>query len=144
VVLDEPELHRRMLSPSLSLRKKGTPSHALLRSPPPPKTPLGEFTVPRHPRRARPHRERLARCLAPPLSPAGAAVSHPHLDRRPRLDRRCPFVLIKSEPFNQLSMAQVCYSIDKISTVRFNFYGRENVPLHDLISCVYLRFNGLR
>jgi hypothetical protein len=30
VVLDEPELHRAMLSPSLSLRKKGAPSHALL------------------------------------------------------------------------------------------------------------------
>jgi hypothetical protein len=59
-VLDEPELRRRTPSASLNLRKKGTPSHALLQSPPPPKTPLGEFTVPRHPRRARPHRERLA------------------------------------------------------------------------------------
>jgi hypothetical protein len=42
VVLDELELHQRMLSPSLSWRKKDTPSHVLLRSPPPPKNPLGE------------------------------------------------------------------------------------------------------
>jgi hypothetical protein len=34
MVLDEMELHRRMLSPSSSLRKKGTPSRALLRSSP--------------------------------------------------------------------------------------------------------------
>jgi hypothetical protein len=117
VVLDEPELHRRTLSPSPSLRKKGTPSRALLRSPPLPKIPLGEFIVPRHPHRARPHRERLvvapgppcrssgrgtaARCITPPLSPAGAVVSHPHIDQRPRLDHRYPFVLIKFEPFNQ-------------------------------------------
>jgi hypothetical protein len=42
MVLDEPELHRRMLSLSPSLRKKSTPPRTLLRSPPPPKTPLGE------------------------------------------------------------------------------------------------------
>jgi hypothetical protein len=34
VVLDEPELHPRTLSLSLSLRKKGTPLRALLRSMP--------------------------------------------------------------------------------------------------------------
>jgi hypothetical protein len=39
MVLDELELHQSTLSPSLSLRKKGTPLHALLRSPPPPKKP---------------------------------------------------------------------------------------------------------
>jgi hypothetical protein len=39
VVLDESELHRRRISPLSSLRKKGTPSRALLRSPPPPKNP---------------------------------------------------------------------------------------------------------
>jgi hypothetical protein len=125
VVLDEPELHRRMLSPSSSLRKKGTPSRTLLQSPPPPKIPLGEFAVPRHPRRARPHRERFAvapkpprqssgrgataRCVAPPPSSARATVSHPRLDRQPKLDRRYPFVLIKSKMFNQSSMTQVHY-----------------------------------
>jgi hypothetical protein len=136
VVLDDPELHRRTLSPSLSLRKKGTPLRALLRSPPPPNIPTGEFTVPRRPRRARPHRERLAvvpgpphrssgrgaaaRCVAPPPSLTGATVSRPRLDRRPRLDHKCPFILIKSEPFNQSSMTQVRYWSDKISAVRFN------------------------
>jgi hypothetical protein len=101
-VLDEPELCRRTPSPSPSLRKKGTPSHALLRSPPPPKIPLGEFIVPCCPRRARPHRRRLdvalglprqssscgiaARCVTLSLSLVGAAVSHPRLDRRPRLE----------------------------------------------------------
>jgi hypothetical protein len=49
VVLDEPKLHRRTLSPSLSLRKKGTPSCALLQSSLPPKIPIGEFIVSRHP-----------------------------------------------------------------------------------------------
>jgi hypothetical protein len=49
VVLDEPELHRRMLSPLSSLRKKGTPSRTLLRSLSPPKIPLGEFVIPRRP-----------------------------------------------------------------------------------------------
>jgi hypothetical protein len=39
VVLDEPELHWRTLSPLLSLRKMDTPSRALLRSPPSPKNP---------------------------------------------------------------------------------------------------------
>jgi hypothetical protein len=39
VVLDELEFHQRMLSPSLCWRKKDTPSHVLLRSPPPPKNP---------------------------------------------------------------------------------------------------------
>jgi hypothetical protein len=128
MVLDELELLRRTLAPSPSLRKKGTPSPALLRSPPP-KTPLGEFTIPRHPHRARPHRESLTvaprsphrssgrgattRCVAPPPSLAGAAVSHPRLDWWPRLDHRYPFVLIKSESFNQSSMAQVRYSIIK-------------------------------
>jgi hypothetical protein len=103
VVLDEPELHRRTPSPSPSLRKKGTPSHALLRSPSPPKFPLGEFVIPRHPRKARPHRERLvvapelpcwssgrgttARCTAPPPSPTGAVMCHPCLDQRLRLDQ---------------------------------------------------------
>jgi hypothetical protein len=117
---------------------EGTPSHALLRSQPPPKTPLGEFTIPRRPRRARVRRERLvvapepphrsrgrgtaAWCVVPPSSLAGAAVSHPLLDRWPRLDRRYPFALIKYEPFNQSSMTQVCYWIDKILIVRFNFY----------------------
>jgi hypothetical protein len=157
-VLDKPELHQRMLSSSMCLRKKGTLSHALLRSPPPPKIPLGQFTVLRHPRRARPCRERLTiapgpprrssgrgattRCVTPPPSPAGAAVSHPRLDRWPRLDRRYSFLLIKSESFNQSLMSQVRYWIDKISAVHFNFYGRENVPLRDLISHVHLRFNG--
>jgi hypothetical protein len=157
MVLDEPELQRMMLSTSPSLRKKGTPSRALLQSPSPPKTPLGEIVVPHHPRRPRPHRESLAvalkpprwwsghgaaaRCIAPPPSPTGAAMSHPDLDHWPRLDHRYPFVLIKSELFNQSSMAQVCYWIDKISAVHFNFYGWENVPLHDLISRVHLRFN---
>jgi hypothetical protein len=42
VVLDEPKLHWSTLSPSLSLRKKDTPSRVLLRSPPPPKNTLGE------------------------------------------------------------------------------------------------------
>jgi hypothetical protein len=42
VVLDKLELHQRMLSPSPSLRKKDTPSCALLRSPSPLKNPLGE------------------------------------------------------------------------------------------------------
>jgi hypothetical protein len=100
VVLDELELHRAMLSPSPSLRKKGTPSRALLHSPPPPKIPLGEFAIPR-----RPYREKLIVAPGPPR----AAVSQPRLDRRPRLNRRYPFVLIKSEPFNQSSMAQVRY-----------------------------------
>jgi hypothetical protein len=107
VVLDEPKLHRRTLSPSPSLRKKGTTSHALLRSPLPPKIPLGEFAIPHHPRRARPRRERLpiapgpprrssgrgiaAWCVTPPPLPAGAAVSRPHLDERPRLEDQIPF-----------------------------------------------------
>jgi hypothetical protein len=46
-VLDERELRQRTPSPSWSLRKKGTPSRALLRLPPPPKIPLGEFAIPR-------------------------------------------------------------------------------------------------
>jgi hypothetical protein len=95
-----------MPSLSPSLRKKGTLSRTLLQSPPPPKIPLGEFTVPRCPRRARPHRRRLtiapgpsrqssgrgtvARCIAPPPSPAGAVVSRPCLDQRPRLEREIP------------------------------------------------------
>jgi hypothetical protein len=102
-VLDKLELHRRMPSPSPSLRKKGTLSRALLRSPPPPKIPLGEFTVLHRHQRSRPHRRRLtvapglphrssshgaaARCVVPPLSPAGAVVSRPCLDRRSRLER---------------------------------------------------------
>jgi hypothetical protein len=147
VVLDELELHRRMLSSSSSLRKKGTTSHALLRSSLLPKIPLGEFTTSGHPCRARPHREMLvvapgpphrssshgaaAWCVAPSPLPIGAAVSHPRLDQWPRLDHRYPFILIKSDPFNQSSMAQVHYLIDKISAARFNFYGRENVPLRD-------------
>jgi hypothetical protein len=48
-VLDELELRWRTPSPSSCLRKKGTPSHALLWSPPSPKIPLGEFTIPCHP-----------------------------------------------------------------------------------------------
>jgi hypothetical protein len=66
VVLDEPEPHRRTLSQSPSLRKNDTPSRALLRSSLPPKIPLGEFIVPRHPHRARPRREMLAVALGPP------------------------------------------------------------------------------
>jgi hypothetical protein len=105
-VLDEPELYQRMLSPSPSLRKKGTSSHALLRSLPPPKIPLDEFTVPRRPHRARPHRRRLAigpglprrssgrgtaaRCVTSPPSTIRAVVSRPCLDRRPRLEREIP------------------------------------------------------
>jgi hypothetical protein len=97
----------------------------MLQSLPPPKIPLGEFTVPPDPHRASPHRERLvvalgpphrsssygtaARCIAPPPSLVGAAMSRPRLDRWPILDRRYPFVLIKSETFNQSSMAQVHY-----------------------------------
>jgi hypothetical protein len=93
-------------SPLSSLRKKGTPSRALLRSSPPPKIPLSEFAIPRHPRRGRPHRRRLVvalglphrssgrgaatRCVAPPPSSTGAAVSHPCLDRRPRLECEIP------------------------------------------------------
>jgi hypothetical protein len=103
-VLDELELHRRMPSPSPSLRKKGTPLRALLRLPLLPKIPLGEFTVPRCPRRARSRWRRLtvvlglprrsssrgttARCVVP--SPAGATVSRPCLDRRSRLEREIP------------------------------------------------------
>jgi hypothetical protein len=152
MVLDEPKLHRRMLSLSSSLRKKATPSRAMLWSLSPPKTPLGEFAIPHHPRRVRPHRERLAvapgrptrvAAVAPPSS-AVAAVSRPRLDWWSRLDRWYPFILIKSKPFNQSLMAQVRYWIDKISAVRFNFYGWKNVPLRDLISRVYLRFNGPR
>jgi hypothetical protein len=105
-VLDEPELRRRTPSLSSSLRKKGTPSRTLLRSPPPPKIHLGEFTVPRRPCRDRPRQRRLtvspglprrssghgtaARFIAPPPSPARAAVSHPRLDRRPRLECEIP------------------------------------------------------
>jgi hypothetical protein len=74
-VLDEPELRRRMPSPSPCLRKKGTPSRALLQSPPPPKIPLGEFAVPCHPRRARPHRRRLA--IAPGCLTGVAVVVPP-------------------------------------------------------------------
>jgi hypothetical protein len=48
-VLDEPELRWRTPSPSLSLRKKGTSSHALIQSSPLPKIPLGEFTILRRP-----------------------------------------------------------------------------------------------
>jgi hypothetical protein len=103
-VLDKPKLCQRMPSPLPSLRKKGTPSRALLWSPPPPKIPLGEFAIPRHPRRARPRQRRLVvaprlphrssghgvatRCVAP--QPAGAAVSRSCLDRRPRLEREIP------------------------------------------------------
>jgi hypothetical protein len=106
VVLDELKLHRRTLSSSPSQRKKGSPSLALLRSPPPPKIPLGECIIPRHPRRARPHRRRLAiapgpprrssgrgataPCIMSPPSPTGATVSRPHLDRRPRIEREIP------------------------------------------------------
>jgi hypothetical protein len=104
--LDEPELRRRTPSPSSSLRKKGTPSCALLWSPPPPKIPLNEFIVPRHPLRARPHRRRLtvapklprrrsgrgtaARCIAPPPSLLRVVVSHPRLDQQLRLEREIP------------------------------------------------------
>jgi hypothetical protein len=52
VVLDKPELHWRMLSPSPSLRKKDTP--------------LGEFIVQLCPRRARPLQERLVVAPRPP------------------------------------------------------------------------------
>jgi hypothetical protein len=91
-----------------------SPSRALLRSPPPPKTPLGEFVVPHHPRRAKTHRERLvdalgvprwsrghgatSRCVASSSSPAGPTVSHPLLDQRPRLDPpEYPFVRLISD-----------------------------------------------
>jgi hypothetical protein len=102
-VLDEPELRQRMPSPSSSFRKKGTSSRAPLRSPLPPKIPLGEFTVLRRPHRARPRQRRLtvalglphrrsgygaaARCVAPPPSLVGAAVRRPRLDQRSRLER---------------------------------------------------------
>jgi hypothetical protein len=121
-VLDELELHRRTPSPSPSLRKKGTPSHALLQSPPLPKIPLGEFTVPHLPHRARPRRRRLvvaprllrrssgrgaaAWCVVPPPSPAGAAVSRPRHDRRLRLEREIPlhvFNLSRRSENRQLS-----------------------------------------
>jgi hypothetical protein len=109
-VLDELELCRRTPSPSSSLRKKGAPSRALLRSPPPPKIPLGEFTIPRRPRRARPRRRRLTvalglphrssgrgtadQCVAPPPSLARVAVSRPRLDRWPRLEREIPLRIL--------------------------------------------------
>jgi hypothetical protein len=108
-VLDEPELRRRTPSPSLSSRKKGTPSRALLRSLPLPKIPLGELVVPRLPHRARPHRRRFtkapglprgssgrgtaARCVAPLPSAIKAAVGRPCLDRRPRLEREIPLCI---------------------------------------------------
>jgi hypothetical protein len=74
-------------------------------------TPLGEFTIPRHPRRIKPHREtgsvaappltlmRLA--MAPPRRPIRAsalliAVSHPFHHVQLGLDRGHPFVYIKS------------------------------------------------
>jgi hypothetical protein len=110
------------LSPSLSLRKKDTPSVALLRSLPPPKTTLGEFAIPCHPHRAKPRQEWLVvapgpphrsrghgiatRCIAPLPSPAEAVVCHPRLDQRPRLDRRNPFIFIKSEPQIKESMTE--------------------------------------
>jgi hypothetical protein len=88
------------------LEEEGTPSRALLRSPLPPKMPLGEFTNPRRPRRARPRRRRLAvapglphqcsghgataRCVTPPPSSARATVSRPRLDQQPRLEREIP------------------------------------------------------
>jgi hypothetical protein len=140
--------------------RRTPPLHALLRSPSPPKSPLCEFIVSHSPRRAGPHQERLAvapgpprrsrghgaatRCITPPPSPVGAVMSRPCLDQRPRLDCWYYFIIIKSEPFNQSLMAQVRYWIDKISAVHFIFYGRENVPLHDLISRVHLRFNDPR
>jgi hypothetical protein len=98
-VLDEPELRRRTPSPSPSLMKKGTPSRALLWSPPALKIPLGEFTIPRRPRRARPHQRRLVvapGCLAGVAAVApvplltGNVVSCPRLDLRPRLEREIP------------------------------------------------------
>jgi hypothetical protein len=114
-----------MPSPSSSLRKKGTASRALLRSPPLRKIPLGEFTVPRYPRRARPRRRRLTiapglprqssgcgatdRCVAPPPSPAEAAMSHPRLDRRPRLEGEIPlriFNLNRRSDNQQLSFKE--------------------------------------
>jgi hypothetical protein len=105
-VLNESELRRRTPSAPSSLRKKGTPSHALLRSLPPPKIPLDEFIIPRRPLRTRPRRRRLtvapglphrrsgcgavARCVAPPPSSVRAVVSHPLLDQRPRLEHKIP------------------------------------------------------
>jgi hypothetical protein len=138
VVLDEPELHRRTPSPLLSLRKKGTPSHALLRSPPPPKIPLGRFAVLRHPCSARPHQERLVvaprppyrcsghdtatRCVALPLSPVEAAVSHPHLDQRPRLDQEdtpsrfnlSRRLLSRRPPFNEVMWTRGLAAVDPV------------------------------
>jgi hypothetical protein len=128
-VLDEPELRQRTPSPSPSLRKKGTPSHALLWSPSPPKIPLCEFAVPRRPRRARPHWRRLAispglprqssgrgttaRCVAPPPSPAGAAVNCPHLDRRLRLEREIPLCVLnrgRRSENRQLSFNEILWT----------------------------------
>jgi hypothetical protein len=135
-VLDEPKLYQRTPSPLPSLRKKGTLSRALLWSPPPPKIPLGEFIVPRRPRRARPHQRRLAvapelphrssghgvatRCVAP--QPAGAAVSCSRLDRRPRLEREIPLSVFnlshrfenRQLSFNESSRTRGLAAVDPI------------------------------
>jgi hypothetical protein len=103
LLLDAGESPHRELLPSPKIGASKPLSRALLRSPPPPKTTLGEFATLCCLRRARPHWERLtvatglpprskghdaaARCDTPPLSLAEAAVSHSHLDQRPRLDQ---------------------------------------------------------
>jgi hypothetical protein len=92
--LESPHLE---LPPSLKIGASRPLLRALLQSPSLPRTPLGEFVVPRRPHRARSHQERLtiapglphwskghssaARCVAPPPSPTGAVVSHPRLDQ---------------------------------------------------------------
>jgi hypothetical protein len=122
-----PERPHCDLPSSPKIGARWPPSRALLQSPPPPKTPLGEFTVARRPRRDRPHRERLAValglprqsrghgaiawCVAPPPSPAGAAASRPTLDQWSRLDQEdtpsrfnlSRRSLSRQPPFNKVS-----------------------------------------
>jgi hypothetical protein len=104
----------RWSSPSMSPKVGASRpvSRALLRSPPPFEDPLGEFPWMRHVHRVKPRRKWCPVARATPGSgepPPWPHLSHPCLDRRPKLDRRYPFVLIKSESFNQSSMAQVHY-----------------------------------
>jgi hypothetical protein len=126
LLLESP--HREL--PSLpKIEASQPPSCALLWSLPPPRTPLGEFVVPCRPCRARPHRQRLAvapglphrskghgstvRCITPPPSPAGAAVSCPHLDRRPRLEREIPLCVLnrgRRSENRQLSFNEILWT----------------------------------
>jgi hypothetical protein len=114
-VLDAPELRQRTPSPSSSLRKKGT----IARTAPvaaATQDPCRWVHHPAPPRRARARRRRLtvapglprrssshgaaARCIASPPSSAGAVVSYPRLDRRPRLECEIPLqVFILSRRF---------------------------------------------